>query len=53
VTLAQMLALGAGIVAVVCVLISNEKRAPRRPDAPPDIRLDSWDKQERYIKRRK
>ena len=52
-TLPQLLALGLGIAAVVLVLISNEKRAPRRPDATPDIRLNSWSEQERFIRRRK
>jgi hypothetical protein len=40
VTLAQMLGVGAGVAAIVCVLLWNERRTPRPPDAPPDIRVE-------------
>jgi hypothetical protein len=46
-TLAQLLALGAGVAAILVVLFMNEKRTPR----PPDIRLNDWDGQGRKIKR--
>lgn len=51
-TLVQLLAISAGIAAVVIVLLSNEKGTPRPPDAKPDIRLQTWDGQGRKIKRR-
>ena len=62
-TLPQMLAIAAGIASIILVLLSNERIAARSPptDATedtedtseplPDIRLNSWDEQDRYIRR--
>ena len=59
-TLPQMLAIAAGIASIFLVLIDNERIAARSPptDATedtseplPDIRLNSWDEQDRYIRR--
>lgn len=63
--LLQMLAITAAFASIILVLIDNERRAARSPpmadtndteDTPepqPDIRLNSWDEQERYIMRGK
>ena len=59
-TLPQMLAIAAGIASIILVLLDNERIAARSPptdateDTPeplPDIRLNSWDEQDRYIRR--
>ena len=62
-TLPQMLAIAAGIASIILVLLDNERIAARSPptDATedtddtseplPDIRLQAWDEQERYIRR--
>jgi len=62
-TLPQMLAIAAGIASIILVLLDNERIAERSPptdatDATedtseplPDIRLNSWDEQDRYIRR--
>ena len=62
-TLPQMLAIAAGIASIILVLLDNERIAARSPptdatedtdDTPeplPDIRLNSWDEQNRYIRR--
>lgn len=58
-TLPQLLAIAAGIASIILVLIDNERIAARSPptdateDAEPQpaIRLNSWDEQERYIRR--
>jgi hypothetical protein len=61
-TLPQLLAIAAGIASIILVLIDNERIAARSPptdateDTPepqPAIRLNSWDEQERYIRREK
>lgn len=43
-TLAQMLGVGAGVAAIVCVLLWNERRTPRPPDAPPPVavKIRKW-----------